>query len=95
MDKQIDVRDDNDIVLCRLSNAANNVYQVRLRIAGNNCYKRPSSEHSKPRDAEHFASNLYEKSFTFMSVMVDLSTHTNSLKHLMHGGKLEPREIQR
>ncbi len=44
-----------------------------MRIAGSNGYERPSSKHSEPRDAEYSASNLYEKSFTFISVMADLS----------------------
>ncbi|MDC3279122.1 hypothetical protein OAU68_02380 [Litorivicinus sp.] len=61
MDEQIDVRGDGRIVLYRRSDSANSVYHVRLRIPGSNGYKRLSTKHSKRRDAEHFALNLYEE----------------------------------
>ena len=93
--KQIDVIDDDLIVLYKLSYTANSIHHGRMRIAGSNGYERPASKHSEPRDAEYSASNLYEKSCTFISVMAGLSMHTNAPKHLMHGRKLAPKKIQR
>ena len=61
MEDQIDVKNDGRIVLYKRSSAPDAVYQVRLRVPGSNGYKRCSTKLSNPREAEHFALNLYEE----------------------------------
>jgi integrase len=61
LEDQIDVKNDGRIVLYKRSSAPDAVYQVRLRVPGSNGYKRCSTKLSNPREAEHFALNLYEE----------------------------------